>query len=267
MVGHVARFTLAFFFVLGGCLWGIELERAPAAPRLTIARNARELTVLVEGAGGGRLLIGGGQERTATLAMLGRALKPWDARVDLALVTASADLPAAIDLVRQGRVRGLALLPNVHTRPSAALSEIRAAALQHNVTVHDLSGDERFRFGRGGRLVLELVTGADRVTVLLSSDGFPMVAIGLAGPPTVTAPVVVLARSDRDIYDAAIRAEPRLLVAPGAAPGPGPVVERGPGVWLTRLLDGDTATLELTPPGVRLRGVVPEPPPGAAVSR
>lgn len=257
--GHASltRFALTFALVLVACLWLLEIDRPPAEPQLTISRAGAELIVLIEGRDGGRLLVGGGREYTSALAALGRALRPWDTRLDMMLVPTVSDLPAAIELARQGRLRAVALLPPVYSRPSVALNELRGVAASSNVTVHELDGDETLRVGAATPLAVELVPRPDGSTGLLLHAGIPLVALSTDGSLPPAAPVVVFMRTGATSYVAALQALPRLLVA-SSAPPPGLAMEGTRGARLLHLAEGERAVLVVAPPGIRVRGPVPQ---------
>src|SRR3569623_3628080 len=80
-------------------------DRPPDEPRLTFIGADDGLSVLIEGAGGRRILIGGGSTKADVPAALGRQLRPWDSSVDLLLVTDRRDLPGATEVVRRGQAR------------------------------------------------------------------------------------------------------------------------------------------------------------------
>lgn len=254
----VARSALAFSLVLGALLWALELDRPPTRPQLTISSVDGVLVVLIEGAGGGRLAIGPGPERTGTVAALARALRPWDARLDLVLVAAAGDLPAAIDLARSKRVRAVALLPGTLARPGVALNELRAVAAKSNVAVHELAGDETLRVGKTAPLAIELVTGPGGETGMVVRGPEATLALSLNGGLPAAAPVVVFARWNGSSYETALRAAPSLLVAPSSA-SPVPPVPADRDARLVELADGDTVVLVLAPPGIRVRGQLPRP--------
>lgn len=259
--GHanLARFTLTFALVLAVCLWLLEVDRPPADPQLTISRAGGDLVVLIEGRGGGRLLVGGGRDRTAAMSSLGRILRPWDTRLDMVLVAAVSDLPAAIDLARQGRVAMVALLPPVHSRPSVALDELRVVAAKAGVAVNELAGDETLRVGAGPQLIVEFVPRPDGAIGMLLRTDVPLVALSTDGSVPPAAPVVVFTRTSATSYAAALQLLPKLLVAPSAPP----VGREADGARDARLLylaDGERAVLVAAPPGIRLRGPVPQTP-------
>lgn len=252
----LARFALAFALVLAVCLWLLEVDRPPADPQLTISRAGGELVVFVEGEGGGRLLIAGGRDHTATISTLGWALRPWDTRVDMVLVPAASDLPAAIELARQGRVGAVALMPAAYSRASAALDELRGVASKAGVTVHELAGDETMRLGVSTPLVVEFLPRPDGATGILLRTDVPLVALSTDGSPPPAAPVVVFMRDGASSYASALQSRPKLLVTPGAPP-PGLPVDDAREARLLRLAEGERAVLIAAPPGIRLRGPVP----------
>ena len=136
--GEVVRAALTAALALGLLLPLVLLDRPPARPRLTFIGGADGLSLLVEGAGGGRLLVGGGAAQTDVASGLGRSLRPWDRRLDLLLVADPRDLPGAVDLVRYGDVRSVALLGIEGARSGAALASLREAAGQRGVPVEAL---------------------------------------------------------------------------------------------------------------------------------
>lgn len=254
----LARFALTFALVLAVCLWLLEIDRPPADPRLSISRAGGELVVLVEGRGRGRLLVGGGRDHAAAISTLGSALRPWDTRLDMVLVPAATDLPAAIELARQGRVGTVALLPPVYSGPSVALDELRGVAARAGVTVQELAGDETLRIGTGAPLVVELLPRSDGATGILVRTDVPLVALSTDGTLPPAAPVVVLMRNAASSYAAALQSLPKLVVAPSAPP-PGLTLADARDAQLLQLAEGERAVLVAAPPGIRLRGPAPRP--------
>ncbi len=108
--GELARAALTALLALGLLLPFVLRDGTPRAPRLTVFGGEDGLSLLLEGAGGGRVLLGGGGAQTEVGAQLGRRLRPWDRRLDLLLVADARDLPGAVDLVRHGDVRRVATL-------------------------------------------------------------------------------------------------------------------------------------------------------------
>jgi hypothetical protein len=92
-----AVLTLALLLILA-----LLLDRPPGAPQLTFIGAGEALNVLAEGAGGGRVLIGGGANGSELPAALGRQFVPWRRGVDLLIVADRRDLTGATELVRRG---------------------------------------------------------------------------------------------------------------------------------------------------------------------
>src|SRR5690242_11173783 len=79
---EIARGVAVFALALAVLLPIVLLDRPPATPRLTFI-GSDSLSVLLEGAGGGRVLIGGGGGLADVPAALGRQWWPWNRRLDL----------------------------------------------------------------------------------------------------------------------------------------------------------------------------------------
>ncbi len=195
----------------------VLLDRPPQSPRLTFIGVGEGLSILVEGAGGGRVLIGGGATQSDLPAALGRQLRPWDTMVDLVLVTDRRDLPGATELVRRGRVRAAAVVGLSEERAAAAaLVALRESCAARGVPVRDIVADERIAVGRDADMALDVLLSpgdAQNPTLRLVAGTFTATVISgatLTREPTLGA---ILLRPGQEPYRAAFAAEPRLLVA------------------------------------------------------
>ena len=247
--GVTAALALALLLPL------VLLDRPPARPRLTFIGGADGLSLLVEGAGGGRVVVGGGAAQTDVAAALGRLLRPWDRRLDLLLVADARDLPGAVDLVRYGDVRRVALLGLEGTRSGGpALAALREAAGQRGVPVEELAGGERIRVGADGGVLLDVLAGQDEGATLRLSAGETVVAVVTGAVGAVEpAPLAVVLRAGQEPYRAALAAHPGLVIAPAPPAGQG-AAEGSVATRLAIVGPGQRATLELGGRTLRLSG-------------
>ena len=258
--GVASLVTLALLLPL------VLLDRPPARPQLTFFGGEDGLSVLLEGAGGGRVLVGGGDAQADVPALLGRHLRPWDRRLDLLLVADARDLPGATTLVRAGDVRAVAVVGLDEARASrAALTALREACAARSVPSRVVDEAERIRVGRDagdeGSLILEVApaasagAGAGGGAVRLIAGRFS--AIVWSGAPTVlgTSPGAtigaILTRGGQEAHRSALAASPSFVVAPGAPPASSPASRDG---HLLLVGPGERATLLIEARGLRLRG-------------
>ena len=75
-------------------LVAIFASRPPATPQLTAIGTTDSLQLLLEGAGGGRVLIGGGGNGSELPSALGQQFLPWRGDLDLLIVVDRRDLLA-----------------------------------------------------------------------------------------------------------------------------------------------------------------------------
>ncbi|HEX5505585.1 MAG TPA: hypothetical protein VFW96_23410 [Thermomicrobiales bacterium] len=231
----------------------VLLDRPPDRPRLTVIGADAGLSLLLEGAGGGRVLVGAGASRAGVAAALGRFFPPWDRDLDLLLVTDARDLPGAVELVRQGHVRAVATLGLGDDDRAPALAALRDACAERGIALQTLAGGERVHVGRADRLTLETQPPADAGVALRVVAGPVALAVGAAGG----APLVLLPRGTADAYRQALAAGADLVIAPAPPP---PALGVAPG--RTRLLvvpTGARATLDLDGRTLRLRGPEVQP--------
>lgn len=263
--GEVARVALTAGLVLATLLPVLlGTMGPPARPRVTLFGLGDELSLLVEGAGGGRLVVGGGATRTALGAGLGRFLLPWDRRIDLLLLTAPRDAAGAIELVRQDGTREVALIERDEPGgESAALAALRAICAERGVPLRRLVGDERIRVGAG--IVVELGALAPEGAAFRIRTGALDLLVA-DGPPASQepAPVVVLRRGGQEAYRAALGSPPELLVAP--VPPPATSTGQRAGGNLLVVGTGQRATFVVEARALRLRGPAVQPL-GASLSR
>lgn len=256
------RAALTVLLVLGLLLPLLALDRPPARPRLTVIGADGALGLLLEGAGGGRVLVGPGASRAGVAAALGRFFRPWDRDLDLLLVTDARDLPGAVELVRQGHVRAVATLGLDDEDPTPALVALRDACAQRGIALQALAGGDRVRVGRDGGLVLETEPPTDAGVALRVVAGPAALAVGDASG----APLVLLPRGTADAYRQALAAGAALVIAPapppaglGATNGPTQILVVPAGERATLDLDG--RALHLRGPAVQPLAAAPSPPP------
>lgn len=232
------------------------IGRPPSAPQLTVigtaSGNEGALSLLVEGAGGGRVLIGGasGADLPAALA---RTAPPWRDRLDLLLIADARDLPGATELVRRGRVGQVATVGLTDER--AALVALRERCAANGVPLRAIGAGERIAVGRGGSLTLDVRPGVAGAAPALSlaGGGLSAVIVMSADAPMGAASVAIVPRDTIDTYRAAFAAGPRLLVAPAAPTGGDPATT----TQLLLVAPGQRVTLSAAGANLRLRGGTP----------
>ena len=225
------------------------IGRPPTTPQITIigtgSINAASgivgddaaLSLLLEGAGGGRVLIGGGASGADLPAALARTAPPWRDRLDLLLVTDARDLPGATELVRRGRVGQVATvgLDNEHDPALVALRERCAAS---GVPLRAVAAGERIAIGRDNALSLDVRPGAadDAPALSVRAGGISLAIIGGAASVAEAPTLALVPHGTVERYRAALASGPQLLIAPIAPSG-----------------DAGTATAQLllVPPGQR----------------
>src|SRR5215218_8278840 len=133
------------------------LDRRPGEPRLTFIGADDGLSLLIEGTGGGRVLIGGGATKADVPAALGRQLRPWDSGVDLLLITDRRDLPGATEVVRRGQAREVVTADLGDDRAAAAaLASLRDTCAARDVPLRELAEAERIAIGRDSGVTLDV---------------------------------------------------------------------------------------------------------------
>lgn len=231
-------------------LVAILASRPPTTPQLTAIGTNDGLHLLLEGAGGGRVLIGGGANGSELPAALGRQLMPWRGDLDLLIVADPRDLLGATELVRRGRARAILLAGLDSDRAAApAIAALRASCDEHGVSVRSLVASERIGVGRGEGLTIDLIPGvaADDPPRLRIAAGTFSAAVVLGEPPADPALAAIVLRGSQERYGAALEGQPRLLIAPGAPADP--AVE-----YLLAVGPGQRATLAIDGASLRLRG-------------
>jgi hypothetical protein len=229
--------------------------RPPTTPRLTFIGAGDGLSVLIEGTGGGRLLIGGGSTQADLPAALSRQLHPWDSRVDLLLITDRRDLPGATELLRRGQAREVITVGLAGDRAAAAaLTVLYDTCAARGVPVRALDATERLTIGRDNAVTLDVSPPtADDETATIRLVIGPLNALIVSGPgPAANAPGAILLRASQEPYRAALSAEPRLIVAPEPPNQPG--VPLPANSQLLLIAPGERATLTIEGQTLRLRG-------------
>lgn len=263
--GELARAALTALLALGLLLPFVLRDGTPRAPRLTVFGGEDGLSLLLEGAGGGRVLLGGGGAQTEIGAQLGRRLRPWDRRLDLLLVADARDLPGAVDLVRHGDVRRVATLGLEGARAGgSALAALRDACAARGIPLEAIDAAERIRVGRaadnasGAALTLDVQPAPEEgagAALRLVAGGFAATIVGGGGTVPEPAPAAILLRGGQEGYRAALAARPGLLIA-AAPPSAATTRDAPPARHLLVVGPGDRATLDLEREGrgLRLRG-------------
>lgn len=253
---ELARLCLAAALLLALLLPPAVFDGTPARPRLTLLGGGERLGLLLEGAGGGRVLVGGGEAQADVPAALGRQLRPWDRRLDLLLVADGRDLPGAVELARHGDLGAVATLGLEGSRRWAAeLTALGDACAARAIPLTAIEGAERIRIGRDDGLALDVLpapNAGDGAALRLVAGRFS--ATILAGAPVPADPALgaILLGGGQDLYRAALAARPGLVIAPEAPPAA--LANEAPTARLLVVGPGERATLALTERGLRLRG-------------
>jgi hypothetical protein len=230
-------------------LVAIFASRPPATPQLTAIGTTDSLQLLLEGAGGGRVLIGGGGNGSELPSALGQQFLPWRGDLDLLIVADRRDLLGATELVRRGRARAVVTLGLDDDRAAtAALTALRELCDGRGVPLRSLDDPERINLGADGALTIDLypATIAGDAARLRFAAGAFSAAIVLGEQPTPDpALAAIIMRESQAHYEAASAGRPRLLIAPGSSPASG--IEQhlmvGPGQRATLVLADDTLRL------------------------
>lgn len=240
------------------------IGRPPSAPRLTVigtgdgpgagTGDGGALSLLLEGVGGGRVLIGGGASGADLPAALARTAPPWRDRLDLLLVADARDLPGATELVRRGRVGQVATVGLTNERdPNLLVLRERCAA--SGVPLRAIEVGERIAIGRGESLRLDIQPGPPGgAPTLLVQAGELSTAIIIGAETGVIAPaLVIVPHGSAERYRAALAGGPRLLVAPDAPTDGDPAAR----TQLLLVAPGQQSVLTIVDTTLHLRGGTP----------
>lgn len=232
---------------------GLLAAQPPRRAQATVFGLGESVALLLEGAGGGRVLVGGGAGQADLPATLARHLRPWDCQIDLLIVADRRDLPGATELARRGVARAVATVGLADQRAAApALAALRDACAARRIPLREVVAAERLAIGRGDALALTVAPPADPAEpprLRLRLGPLDATYPGAAADPTSG---VILQRASADGYHLALDGPARLIVAP--APPTGTPAADAPGRYLLLLPPGDRATLIADGPTLRLRG-------------
>ncbi len=228
---------------------GLILDRPPANAQITLIGTGNRLHLLVEGAGGGRVLIGGGPKESELPAALGYQFVPWRTTIDLLLVVDQDDLPGATALVQRGQVREVAVFGVEQQRSAAALAALRAACASQQTQYRFVVAAERIALGTAAQLLIDLVPATDEGLaprlIVHAGTLHAAVALGASLPAT---PIAILLSNDQARARALAAQPPSLLIAPTAQG-----VTAFPGQQLL-VTSGQRARLTMTGAAITLRG-------------
>lgn len=244
-----AVLTLALLLLLA-----LLLDRPPSAPQITFIGAGEALNVLAEGAGGGRVLIGGGANGSELPAALGWQFVPWRRGVDLLIVADRRDLTGATELVRRGDVREVLTVGLDNDRAAvAALTALRDECAARGVGIRASVEAERITIGRGDELAIDIIpatVGGDEPRLRLHAGSLSAaIILGPAAPAPALAAIVP--RGGQEVYRTAAAATPRLLIAPAPHPALDPFPADG---QLLIVMPGQRATIGIAESALRLRG-------------
>jgi hypothetical protein len=244
------------------------LQRPPQRPQVTLIGNGDSLSVLLEGAGGGRVLVGGGATQADLPAALARHLRVWDRRVDLLIVADRRDLPGATELVRRGMVREVATVGLYDQLAAAsALAALGDACTARGVPLRAFGVAEQITIGREPQIALTIAPpDEDGLPPRLHLRAGVLVApllVGAAGDgPALGA---ILLHANRESFGLAADGGARIIAAP--EPPAGLTVSDTEGRYLLIVGAGDRATLVVEEGALRLRGGALDPLDVAALRR
>lgn len=256
----VAALTVAVLLPLS-----LLAGRPPATPQLTFigthgAGQDGALSVLLEGAGGGRVLIGGGENAADLPAALARIALPWRGRLDLLLVADRRDLPGATELVRRGQVAQVAIVGFADERTAAAaLSALRESCTARGIPLRAIEQGERIAIGRSGGLVVAVLpspSAGDAPSLRLEAGGLSAAIVAGSAVPTAPTPLAILPRGGLDAYGAALAGAPRVVVAPAT---PAASLAVATDARLLLIPPGQRTTLVATGATFQLRGATLTP--------
>ena len=234
----------------------LHLQRPLRHPHLTLLGTGDSLSLLLEGAHGGRVLVGGGATQSELPASLARHLRPWDRQIDLLIVADRRDLPGATELVRRGVARSVATVGLTAQREAAAsLAALEAACAERNVPLRRIEAGEQLTIGRDPPITLTIQPPASPDTSpTLHLEAGPFTAPVLLGATADdTRPIgAILLRTNQETFALAAAADARLLAAPAL---PTDLALTDPtDRYLLHLRPGDRATLIVDTHTLRLRG-------------
>jgi hypothetical protein len=249
--------------------FGLLLQRPLQQQQLTLIGGGDSLSLLLEGVGGGRVLVGGGASQADVPAALGRHFRPWDRRIDLLIIADRRDLPGATELVRRGMVREVATV-GIYDQPAAALAmaALGAACTARDVPLRAIGIAERIAIGREPQIALIVAPPGDSEGVpTLHLEAGPFVAPVLVGAGAGDGPALgaILLRANREIYGLAAGSEARIIAAPASPPEL--EVADAEGRYLLIVGVGERATLVVEDGALRLRGGELDPLDAAAMRR
>lgn len=232
-------------------LVALVASRPPSTPQLTAIGTTDSLHLLLEGAGGGRVLIGGGGNSSELPAALGQQFVPWRGDLDLLLVVDRRDLLGATELVRRGRVRAVVTVGLDDDRAAtAALVALREVCAGVGVPLRSLASAERISLGQHDALTIDLLPAAvagDAARLRLAAGAFSATIVLGEQPVPDPALAAIVVRESQARYETASAGRPRLLIAPGTPPVT--AIEQ-----LLLVRPGQRATLALVGDTLRVRG-------------
>ncbi len=245
------------------------LQRPPKQPQVTLLGGTDSLSLLLEGAGGGRILVGGGATQSDLPAALGRQLRPWDRQIDLLVVADPRDLPGATEVVRRGMARAVATVGLTEQHAAApGLAALRDVCATRKVALRAIEASERIAVGRDPQLTLTVTPPAapDLAPLLWLHAGVldAPILVGAAVGEALALGAILL-RATKETYQLATETDARLLAAP--APPSRIASASTEGRYLLLLGDGERATLIVDERGLRLRGATLIPLDAAASPR
>lgn len=231
-------------------------QRPLQRPQVTLIGNGDSLSVLLEGAGGGRVLVGGGASQAEAPAALGRHFGIGDRRIDLVIVADRRDLPGATELVRRGMVREVATV-GIYDQPAAAaaLATLSDVCTAREVPLRAFGAAQRIEVGREARIALTVAppVDADASPVLHLYAGVFDAPI-LVGPEADGDPALgaILLRANQEVYGIAAERGARLIAAPERPADL--AVDGAEGRYLLVVGTGERATLAIEGAALRLGG-------------
>lgn len=247
----------------------LHLQRPLSRPQVTLLGHGDSLSLLLEGAGGGRVLVGGGASQADIPAALARHFRPWDVRIDLLIVADRRDLPGATELVRRGMVREVATV-GIYDQPAAApaMATLNEVCRVREVPLRAFGQSQRIAIGGEPQLVLTVVPPGDAdAPPRLHLQAGILAAPILIGADADDDPAIgaILLRANGENFGLAADSQARLIAAP-APPGDLDVADTE-GRYLLIAGVGDRVTLVVEDGALRLRGGELDPLDVAALRR